>query len=165
MAGNSTGIAHGRLFEERKAWRKKHPFGFVARPMKNSDSTLILTKWEFAIPGKKGTPWEGGLYKGTMEFNEDYPSTPPKVRFNTKLFHPNIFPSGTVCLSILEEDKDWRPSLSIKEVLLGIQQLLNDPNPNSPAQADAYFCYLKNKTEYEEIIRAQARAMPAEESI
>ena len=43
--------------------------------------------------------------------------------------HPNIYPSGTVCLSILDEEKDWKSSLTIKHILLGIQKLLKD-EPN-----------------------------------
>ena len=47
------------------------------------------------------TPWEGGTYKLKMFFPEEYPSKPPKCKFTPPLFHPNVFPSGTVCLSIL----------------------------------------------------------------
>lgn len=57
------GIAAGRLAEERKSWRKDHPFGFIAKPVKNEDGTLNLFQWECAIPGRKDTIWEGGLYK------------------------------------------------------------------------------------------------------
>ncbi|CAO2579356.1 SUMO-conjugating enzyme UBC9 [Lemmus lemmus] len=63
-----------------------------------------------------------------MLFKDDYPSSPPKCKFEPPLFHPNVYPSGTVCLSILEEDKDWRPAIMIKQILLGIQELLNEPN-------------------------------------
>ena len=63
--------------------------------MKNADGSMNLMLWEYAIPGKKGTPWEGGLYKGQMIFKDDYPSTPPKVKFVPPLFHPNVYPSGT----------------------------------------------------------------------
>ncbi|KAK5978417.1 Ubiquitin--protein ligase [Trichostrongylus colubriformis] len=67
------GIAAGRLAEERKAWRKDHPFGFIAKPVKNPDGTLNLFNWECAIPGKKDTIWEGGLYKLT---DKSLPSEP-----------------------------------------------------------------------------------------
>jgi ubiquitin-conjugating enzyme E2 I len=51
-----------------------------------------------------------------MIFKEDYPSSPPKCKFEPPLFHPNVYPSGTVCLSLLDEDKDWRPAITIKQV-------------------------------------------------
>ena len=155
------GIACARLSEERKAWRKDHPFGFVAKPTKASDGTLNLMNWECAIPGKKDTCWEGGLYKLRMIFKDDYPSSPPKCRFEPALFHPNVYPSGTVCLSILDEDKDWRPAITIKQILLGIQDLLNEPNINDPAQAEAYAIYSQNKHEYEKRVREQAKQFSA----
>ncbi|RMC17478.1 hypothetical protein DUI87_05139 [Hirundo rustica rustica] len=154
---NMSGIALSRLAQERKAWRKDHPFGFVAVPTKNPDGTMNLMNWECAIPGKKGTPWEGGLFKLRMLFKDDYPSSPPKCKFEPPLFHPNVYPSGTVCLSILEEDKDWRPAITIKQILLGIQELLNEPNIQDPAQAEAYTIYCQNRVEYEKRVRAQAK--------
>uniref|UniRef100_A0A4X1TEX6 SUMO-conjugating enzyme UBC9 n=1 Tax=Sus scrofa TaxID=9823 RepID=A0A4X1TEX6_PIG len=126
-------------------------------PHKNPDGTMNLMNWECAIPGKKGTPWEGGLFKLRMLFKDDYPSSPPKCKFEPPLFHPNVYPSGTVCLSILEEDKDWRPAITIKQILLGIQELLNEPNIQDPAQAEAYTIYCQNRVEYEKRVRAQAK--------
>lgn len=41
-------------------------------------------------------------------------------KFEPPIFHPNVYPSGTVCLSILEEDKDWRPAITIKQVSMFI---------------------------------------------
>jgi len=151
-----SGIALGRLAEERKAWRKDHPFGFVAKPKTNEDGTLNLMHWECVIPGKKGTLWEGGNYKLRMLFKDDFPSSPPKCQFYPPLFHPNVYPSGTVCLSLLDEEKDWRPAVTIKQILLGIQALLNEPNEKDPAQAEAYTIYRENKAEYERRVRAEA---------
>ena len=152
------GIAQARLSEERKAWRKDHPFGFITHPQKNPDGTMNLMMWDFGIPGKKGTPWEAGMYKGHMISKDDFPSTPPKLQFKPPLFHPNVNPSGNVCLSLLDEEKDWRPATTIKQLLLGIQDLLNDPNIKDPAQAEAYTTYCQNRTEYEKKVRAQAKA-------
>ena len=78
----------------------------------------------------------------SMEFTEEYPSKPPKCKLPPHFFHPNIYPSGTVCLSILNEDEDWKPSITIKQVLLGVQELLDTPNPESPAQAEPYQLYV-----------------------
>lgn len=92
----------------------------------------------------------------TLEFTEDYPNKPPKCKFNPVLFHPNVYPSGTVCLSILNEDEDWRPSLTIPQILLGIQDLMCNPNEKSPAQADPYVAYTQNRQEYIRRVKAQA---------
>jgi len=73
-----SGICRPRLAEERKQWRKDHPFGFYAKPTKAPDGSMNLMEWEVGIPGKEGTAWEGGLYKLSMTFPEDYPSKPPK---------------------------------------------------------------------------------------
>lgn len=81
----SSAIAQGRLREERKLWRRDHPIGFWARPVVNNDgseSTATPTSWiwEAGVPGKKGTNWEGGVYKVQMEFSDEYPSRPPKCK-------------------------------------------------------------------------------------
>lgn len=157
-----SGIAAGRLAEERKHWRKDHPFGFIAKPVKNADGTLNLFNWECAIPGRKDTIWEGGLYRIRMLFKDDFPSTPPKCKFEPPLFHPNVYPSGTVCLSLLDENKDWKPSISIKQLLIGIQDLLNHPNIEDPAQAEAYQIYCQNRAEYEKRVKKEAVKYAAE---
>mmetsp|Transcript_6224 Transcript_6224/g.10172 ORF Transcript_6224/g.10172 Transcript_6224/m.10172 type:complete len:159 (+) Transcript_6224:106-582(+) len=149
-------ISTGRLSEERKNWRKEHPTGFIAKPTKNEDNSMNLLKWEAGIPGMANTDWEGGVFKMTMEFSEDYPAKPPKCKFTPPLFHPNVYPSGTVCLSILNEEEDWRPAITIKQLLLGIQAMLDNPNPNSPAQREAYDIYMKDKEEYVKRVRLQA---------
>lgn len=56
------------------------------------------------MPARKGTPWEGGLFKLLMLFKEDYPPLPPTWKFE---------PLSLVCLSTPEEDKAWRPAITI----------------------------------------------------
>jgi ubiquitin-protein ligase len=159
-AASSNSLAVMRLTEERKQWRKDHPFGFIAKPVTLADGTLDIMNWDCAIPGKQGTPWEGGLYRLTMKFPASYPSQAPQCKFVKPLFHPNIFPSGTVCLSILAQG--WKPAITVKQILVGIQELLNDPNPKSPANEDAYKAFRSNPKSYEERVKQQVKLHPME---
>lgn len=145
-----------RIQQERKQWRKDHPFGFYAKPEKKANGTLDLHNWKAGIPGKAGTIWENATYPLTINFNEDYPAKPPKIKFPPNFYHPNVYPSGTICLSILNEEQDWRPAISLKQLLLGIQELLNTPNPNSPAQEPAWKAFQKDPVMYEKKVKAQA---------
>ena len=72
------------------------------------------------------------------------------------LFHPNVYPSGTICLSILNEEEGWRPAITIKQILIGIQDLLDEPNPDSPAQSEAFQLFIHDKTRYSARIRQEA---------
>lgn len=56
------------LIVTRKQWRRDHPFGFVAKPQRTAQGTLDLKRWECAIPGKKDTLWEGGVFKLDLIF-------------------------------------------------------------------------------------------------
>ena len=64
---------------------------------------------------------------------------------------------GTICLSILNEEEGWRPAITLKQVLIGIQDLLNEPNPSSPAQSEAYNLFIHNKAEYKRRVKAEAK--------
>jgi ubiquitin-conjugating enzyme E2 I len=142
--------------KERKNWRRDHPFGFYARPKSSPEGSSNLMLWEAGIPGKEGTDWDGGLYKVQMEFSDEYPSKPPKCKFTPPLFHPNVYPSGTICLSILNEEEGWRPAITVKQMLLGIQDLLDSPNTASPAQSEAYQLCISNKAEYKRRVKQEA---------
>ena len=113
-------------------------------------------KWEAQIPGVPGTDWEGGLYKLTLTFPSDYPSKAPICKFTPPLFHPNLYLSGTVCLSIVNEG-GWSSAITIKQILLGIQDLLDHPNPHDPAHREAIECFMKNRPLYRKKIRQQAK--------
>jgi ubiquitin-conjugating enzyme E2 I len=137
-----------------------HPVHFYARPTSSGDGSTNLFVWEAGVPGKEGTDWAGGTYKVRMEFSEEYPSRPPKCKFVPPLFHPNVYPSGTICLSILNEEEGWRPAITIKQILTGIQDLLDEPNPDSPAQSDAYQLFKNNYEEYRRRVKNEARKNP-----
>jgi ubiquitin-conjugating enzyme E2 A len=81
-----------------------------------------------------------------MEFLEDYPNKPPKVKFLTKMFHPNIYNDGSICLDILQNM--WSPVYDVSSILTSIQSLLCDPNIKSPANNEAAELFSNNYKEY-----------------
>lgn len=92
---------------------------------------------------------------------EDYPTFPPVCKFEPGFFHPNVYPDGKVHLSIIRMDCEngWKNTTSIKQILIGIQDLLDDPNFDDPAQIEPSMVYKQSRVQYEERIRAQAREM------
>ncbi|KAL6748165.1 ubiquitin-conjugating enzyme E2 I [Haematococcus lacustris] len=154
-----------RLVQERKNWRRDRPFGFVAKPHTRPDGSCDLRLWECAVPGPEGSDWAGGLYPLTLAFGDDYPAAAPTARFEPGLLHPNVYPDGKVCLSILNDDPDmggqWAPSVSIKQVLKGIQELLVTPNDLSPAQVEAWELHTHRPAEYRRRVLQQAKKYAA----
>jgi ubiquitin-conjugating enzyme E2 D/E len=108
--------------------------------------------WDALIIGPPDSPYAGGMFKLEIHFSADYPFKPPKVVFNTKIYHPNISSSGSICLDILKDK--WSPALTIAKVLLSISSLLTDPNPNDPLVADAANIYKNERAKYDETARA-----------
>ena len=94
-----------------------------------------IFSWTAVIIGSVDTPFEDGIFCLTLKFSEEYPNKPPVVKFTTKMFHPNIYQDGSICLDILKER--WSPSYDVTAILTSIQSLLSDPNPNSPANSMA----------------------------
>jgi len=131
-----------------------------------------LFEWEVAIFGPPDTLYAGGYFKAHMKFPNDYPYSPPSIKFLTKMWHPNIYENGEVCISILHPPIDdphsgelpserWNPAQNVRTVLLSIISLLNEPNTSSPANVDASIMFRRwreskqKDKEYESIIKRQ----------
>ncbi|KAI5184429.1 ubiquitin-conjugating enzyme E2 R [Nematocida homosporus] len=121
-------------------------------------------KWEIEINGFAETIYEGYILNASMLFPQDYPLSPPRVCFVTKMYHPNIYEDGKVCISILHtphtdphtgemDIEQWSPVLCVRTILLSIMLLLNEPNTDSPANIEASIAYRKSQSEYEDYVR------------
>ncbi|CAN8004708.1 unnamed protein product, partial [Ixodes pacificus] len=97
------------------------------------------------VAGPEGSPFEGGVFKLELFLPEEYPMSAPKVRFMTKIYHPNIDKLGRICLDILKDK--WSPALQIRTVLLSIQALLSAPNPDDPLANDVAEQWKVNEAE------------------
>ncbi|KAI9793771.1 MAG: Ubiquitin-conjugating enzyme E2 15 [Piccolia ochrophora] len=110
----------------------------------------------------------GGFFRARLSFPKEYPHMPPKMKFETPIFHPNIYPSGEVCISILhppEEDKygyesaseRWSPVQTPETILLSVISMLSSPNDESPANLDAARLWRDDPAEFKRRCRRVVR--------
>ena len=93
-----------------------------------------ITRLAGAIKGPPDTPYEGGRFHLEIIIPDTYPFNPPKVRFTTKIWHPNISSvTGAICLDILKDQ--WAAAMTLRTVLLSLQALLAAPQPDDPQDA------------------------------
>lgn len=120
--------------------------GISASPL--ADNVMI---WNAIIIGPEDTPFEDGTFRLCLTFDEQYPNKPPTVKFTSEIFHPNVYATGDLCLDILQNR--WSPTYDVASILTSIQSLLNDPNINSPANAEAASLYKDHRSQYIKRVR------------
>ncbi|KAF7820118.1 putative ubiquitin-conjugating enzyme E2 C [Senna tora] len=120
-----------------------------------------IFSWIGTIEGGKGTIYEGLSYKLSLRFPLDYPFKPPQVKFETMCFHPNVDQFGNICLDILQDK--WSSAYDCRTILLSIQSLLGEPNPESPLNSYAAALW-NNKEDYRRMVHKQYFAGEAVES-
>jgi ubiquitin-conjugating enzyme E2 D/E len=98
------------------------------------------------IHGPKDTPYQNGIFKLSITLPEDYPYKPPKMKFITKMYHPNITSDGTICIDILKDQ--WSSALRLNTVILSLSSLLAHPNPNDPLVPEIANEFVKNRERY-----------------
>ena len=130
-----------RITKELEEMRKEPPSNCSAGPLYND-----ILNWEATIIGPAESPYAGGIFNLQINFTEKYPFKPPKVKFVTRIFHPNINSHGSICLDIL--NVNWSPALTITKLLLSISSLLTDPNPKDPLVKSVADMYLYRRDEY-----------------
>ncbi|KAJ7079571.1 ubiquitin-conjugating enzyme [Mycena belliarum] len=125
----------------------KHPVEGFSAGLVDDDN---LYEWEILVIGPPDTLYEGGFFKARLTFPTEFPLLPPKMRFITPMWHPNIYPDGVVCVSILHAPGDdqygyedagerWMPVHTVESILISVISLLSSDTPNldSPANLDA----------------------------
>jgi len=158
------GSALRRLMAEYKQLTLNPPEGIVAGP-KNEENFF---EWEALITGPEGTCFEGGIFPASLTFPSDYPLGPPKMKFACELFHPNIYPDGRVCISILHAPGDdpmgyessaerWSPVQSVEKILLSVVSMLAEPNDESAANVDAAKTWRDDRKKFDEIASKTVR--------
>mmetsp|Transcript_3266 Transcript_3266/g.3693 ORF Transcript_3266/g.3693 Transcript_3266/m.3693 type:complete len:166 (-) Transcript_3266:53-550(-) len=149
-------LALKRLAKEYRELTTSTPEGVASGPV-NEDNLL---EWEALITGPEDTCYDGGCFHAKLSFPRDYPLNPPKMQFTSQLWHPNIYPDGTVCISILHppgEDKygyektceRWSPVQSVEKILLSVVSMLAEPNDESPANVEAAKMWRTNRKAFD----------------
>jgi len=117
--------------------------------------------------------YHGGYFKAKMTFPRDYPYNPPTFKFLRPLFHPNIYPDGRLCISILHQPGEdemsgesaserWNPSQRVESVLISVLSLLDDAEVSSPANVDAGVMLRKQPEEYKSMVKRDLEASKAD---
>jgi ubiquitin-conjugating enzyme (huntingtin interacting protein 2) len=105
-----------------------------------------------SFPGPAETPYEGGRFEVDIVIPDSYPFQPVKMKFLTKVYHPNVSSaSGAICLDILKDA--WSPVLTLKSTLISLQSLLCSPEPNDPQDAEVAKHYTTSKGSFDETAR------------
>ncbi|XP_039110458.1 ubiquitin-conjugating enzyme E2 G1 [Hyaena hyaena] len=145
LGGRMTELQSALLLRRQLAELNKNPVeGFSAGLIDDND----LYRWEVLIIGPPDTLYEGGVFKAHLTFPKDYPLRPPKMKFITEIWHPNVDKNGDVCISILHEpgedkygyekpEERWLPIHTVETIMISVISMLADPNGDSPANVDA----------------------------
>jgi ubiquitin-protein ligase len=123
----------------------------ASKSKKSADVARLIV----LLAGPKGSPYEGGVFRLAVSVPSQYPLEPPKMKFESKIFHPNVgrgHTPGAICIDILRKEA-WSPALTIERTLLSIASLLADPNPSSPMDSEAASLFTKNRKAYDERVR------------
>lgn len=120
-----------------------------------------ITDIQALIEGPAGTPYNGGAFRVKLALGKDFPQTPPKAFFLTKIFHPNVATNGEICVNTLK--RDWKPDLGIRHILLTIKCLLIVPNAESALNEEAGKMLLERYDDYSSraIMMTEIHAQPA----
>lgn len=132
----------GRIQKELKEIERDKVSGVTVQLQGNSLQRLMGY-----VEGPRDTPYEGGLFQIDISLEDSYPFVPPKMKFVSKVWHPNISSqSGAICLDILKDQ--WSPALTLKTALLSLQALLSSPQPDDPQDAVVAKQYMSDYETY-----------------
>lgn len=165
MASNIVSNQASLLLQKQLKELNKNPvIGFSAGLIDDTN----LFRWRINVAGPEGTFYEGGQFNLVMTFPENYPQSPPEARFTSKMWHPNVYPDGRVCISILHPPGDdpngyelaserWSPAQSVETIMVSLISMLSCPNNESAANVDAAKEWREDRTAFRKKVNATVR--------
>ena len=118
------------------------------RNTNSRQNAVVLSLFFFFATGPSETPYQGGTFLVDIHITNAYPFEPPKMKFLTKVWHPNVSSqSGAICLDVLKDQ--WTPALTIKTALLSVQALLAAAEPDDPQDAVVAKMYVANRAQFD----------------
>mmetsp|Transcript_27283 Transcript_27283/g.30379 ORF Transcript_27283/g.30379 Transcript_27283/m.30379 type:complete len:178 (+) Transcript_27283:22-555(+) len=160
----SSAMAFKRLMNEYKELTENPPEGIIAGPITEDN----FFEWEAFVAGPSDTPFEGGVFRAILRFPKDYPLYPPEMIFTSRMWHPNVYSSGKVCISILHAPGDdpllyeksserWSPVQSIEKILISVMSMLAEPNDESPANIEAAKMWRDHREQFNKVVEDTVR--------
>ncbi len=138
-----------RLLREISLLHKDPPPGIAAyAPSSDSSGNQSnnLTTLRAQITGPASSPFSSGIFLIAIQIPPRYPFEPPRCRFLTPIYHPNIDSGGRICLDTLKSPPagSWSPAVSLSSLLLSIRALMADPNPDDGLVPEIAELYKRN---------------------
>lgn len=94
-----------------------------------------LFVWKLIIQGPEGTPFVGGRFIVNVDFSDNYPFKPPKIKFLTKIYHPNVkTDTGEICMQAIESK--WVPTLNASFIAQAVMTLIRSPSADNALEVD-----------------------------
>ena len=115
------------------------------------EPTAGLNTLSAFFDGPKDTIYEKGVFRVDINLMRGHPFNAPRVKFATKIFHPNITEFGSICFDIFK--KEWWIGLTLKQILLNIYRLLSNPDFENPSVPEIASIYFKDKEHYNSIAK------------
>lgn len=135
-----------RITKEKQTMDENPPIGCSGGPAGDD-----MFQWKATITGPEDSPYNGGIFFLDIKFPQDYPFKPPKVTFDTKIYHMNITSAGGICLDMITEK--WSPAITINKILEAIISLLVHPNDENPLVPEIAEVYKSNREQHDATAR------------
>ncbi|XP_018324945.1 ubiquitin-conjugating enzyme E2 T-like [Agrilus planipennis] len=143
-----------RLTKELAKITQNPPSGISLSPLNDN-----LDYFQASLVGPNGTPYEQAVFNLEIVIPQNYPFSPPSVKFKTKIYHPNIDDTGRICLDLLKMPPKgcWKPTIGLEGLLIAIRMLLEHPNPEDPLMIEIAEEFKNNYSQFISVAREYSK--------